>query len=55
MVSRHVDLTIPVAGSEPIFIKGTFPISAADWAQMMAVLEAMKPGLVVDDPVPVDF
>jgi hypothetical protein len=39
-------LTIPLVGRAPVIIEGEFPISERDWAQFMAVLNAMKPGLV---------
>lgn len=48
-------IPVPVIGGSPVTIEGEFPISEAAWAQFMAVLEAMKPGLVStaqqnDDP-----
>jgi hypothetical protein len=44
-------LSIPVAiaGGDPIYVEGKFPITEQDWGQFMAVLTAMKPGLVADE------
>lgn len=39
-------LTIPLIGGTAVIVEGEFPISEADWIQLMAVLTAMKPGLV---------
>jgi hypothetical protein len=39
-------LTIPLMGGSPVMVEGAFPITEQDWDQMMAVLNAMKPGLV---------
>lgn len=39
-------LTIPLPGRTPVIIEGDFPISDQQWDQLMAVLNAMKPGLV---------
>lgn len=39
-------LTIPLAGRGPVLVEGEFPITEQDWTQFMAVLNAMKPGLV---------
>lgn len=33
-----------------IAVEGTFPITERDWNQFLAVLNAMKPGLVEDEP-----
>ncbi len=45
-------LRIPVRliGGSAVFIEGPFPISEADWAHLLAVLQAMKPGLVTTPP-----
>jgi hypothetical protein len=40
--------TIPLAGRAPVIVEGDFPITEQDWTQLMAVLNAMKPGLVSD-------
>ena len=43
-VSRYA---IPLPGDSPdIVIEGDFPVSEEDWQHMLAVLAAMKPGLV---------
>lgn len=39
-------LTIPLAGGGQITIDGPFKLAEQDWNQFMAVLQAMKPGLV---------
>lgn len=47
--------TIPVLlpGSEPVTVTGRFPISEPAWNQLLAVLIAMKPGLVINEvPTP---
>jgi len=43
-------LTIPLMGGAPVIVEGEFPITEQDWAQLMAVLNAMKPGLVGERP-----
>lgn len=42
-------IPVPLAGAEPVTIEGKFPITEAAWGQLMAVLTAMKPGLVKDE------
>jgi hypothetical protein len=43
--------SIPLIGGGVIAVEGAFPITADDWDQFMAVLTAMKPGLVrIDAP-----
>lgn len=37
---------IPVAQGENVTIEGEFPLTEAKWTQFMAVLSAMKLGLV---------
>ena len=39
-------LQIPLGGNEWVAIQISTPITEAAWAQMLAVLEAMKPGLI---------
>jgi hypothetical protein len=46
--SREVQL--PVALDEWATLRAIFPLTEAKWAQMLAVLQAMKPALVLDDP-----
>jgi len=40
---------IPLVGGGTVVVDGEFPLSEHDWAQFMAVLGAMKPGLVASD------
>lgn len=42
---------IPIAlqGRPPVVISGAFPLSASEWVQFKAVLDAMRPVLVNDD------
>lgn len=46
-----LSIPVPVIGGEPILIEGRFPVSEAAWTQFLAVLQAMKPGLVAE-PAP---
>lgn len=39
-------LTVPLMGGAHVIVEGEFPITEQDWDQFMAVLNAMKPGLV---------
>jgi hypothetical protein len=39
-------IPVPIIGGETVTVSGNFPITEAAWAQFMAVLSAMKPGLV---------
>jgi len=41
-------IPVPIVGGKSVTIEGEFPISEAAWAQFLAVLNAMKPGLVQD-------
>jgi hypothetical protein len=42
-------LVIPLQGGQKqITLTGRWPITGAQWEHLMAVLEAMKPGLVKD-------
>lgn len=43
-------LRIPLTGGEWAYLTAAFPISEQQWQRMLAVLEAMKPGLIEDDP-----
>lgn len=38
--------TIPLVGGVSVVIEGEFPLTERDWQQFLAVLNAMKPGLV---------
>jgi hypothetical protein len=40
---------LPLGPGEWATLHGAFPISESQWRQMLAVLEAMKPGLVASD------
>lgn len=42
------EVPIPIAGAAWPSIKAPFPMTEAAWGQMIAVLTAMKPGLVAD-------
>lgn len=41
---------IPLIGGGVVVVEGAFPITEQDWTQFMAVLAAMKPGLVAVSP-----
>jgi len=43
------DIVLLCSNSEWVTLSGPFPINQAAWDQMIAVLQAMKPGLVTDD------
>ena len=45
-------IPIPLGGGVHITVEGVWPVSEAQWAQFLVVLDAMKPGLV-RDPEPV--
>jgi hypothetical protein len=40
---------VPYSPGEWALVQAAFPLSEAAWTQMIAVLEAMKPGLVSDE------
>ncbi len=40
-------IAVPLLGSPPVIVEGKFPVSEAEWTYLMAVLSAMKPGLVL--------
>lgn len=42
-------LTIPLVGGASVVVEGAFPIAERDWDQFMAVLNAMKPGLIAPE------
>ncbi len=46
-VNRMV--SIPCSLTEWADIDAPWPLTPAEWSQLMALLEAMKPGLVVPD------
>jgi hypothetical protein len=39
-------VVLPLAGTKWVTVHGSFPLSRSAWDQMLAMLEAMKPGLV---------
>ncbi|MGZ4688168.1 MAG: hypothetical protein ACXVJW_03995 [Acidimicrobiia bacterium] len=39
---------VPVAAGHDVTVEGRFPLSETEWAQFMAVLQAMRPALVGD-------
>lgn len=41
---------VPVAAGTDVTIEGRFPLTEAEWNQFIAVLTAMKPGLVGSRP-----
>jgi hypothetical protein len=41
-------MPVRLVGGATIYLEGEFPISEAGWKQFLAVLEAMKPGLVAE-------
>ena len=45
-VGQVREVPIPIQGSAWPALKAAFPLSEEAWAQMIAVLNAMKPGLV---------
>lgn len=46
-------IPVPLVDGPPVVIEGEFPITEAAWTQLLAVLTAMKPGLVREvGPVP---
>jgi hypothetical protein len=48
MRGNVLTIPVPVIGGSPVTIEGEFPITEAAWDQFMAVLGAMKPGLVAE-------
>lgn len=45
---------IPLIGGGVVVVEGEFPITERDWNQFIAVLTAMKPGLVKAEPATTD-
>lgn len=43
-------IPVPIIGGEAIIVEGHFPVTEAAWSQFLAVLNAMKPGLVQAEP-----
>jgi hypothetical protein len=48
--SGVLTIPVPVIGASTITIEGEFPVTEAAWDQFLAVLAAMKPGLVSNEP-----
>lgn len=48
MSGESTAYAVPVAAGSDIVIEGHFPLSEAEWAQFMAVLDVMKRGLVAE-------
>ncbi|HTW20332.1 MAG TPA: hypothetical protein VME70_08990 [Mycobacteriales bacterium] len=46
-------IPVPIVGGAPVIVEGQFPITEAAWDQFIAVLNAMKPGLVITPPTAV--
>lgn len=44
--TRAAAYKIPLTNGSTVDIAGPFPLPERDWTQFMAVLQAMKPGLV---------
>jgi len=40
---------LPLSGTSWVSVQGPFPLSEASWAQMISMLEAMKPGLTTPE------
>lgn len=49
MSGNTLSIPVPIIGGTPVTVAGQFPISEAAWTQFMAVLAAMKPGLVASE------
>jgi len=47
-------IPIPLIGEGPVYLSGNFPISGTNWAQLIRVLDAMRPGLVTADETAAD-
>lgn len=51
MPSERYTILIPLAPDErPAMLTAAFPLSADEWQHMIAMLDAMKPGLVRPEP-----
>lgn len=44
--ATHRAVQVPLSGAEWVTVQGAFPLTEEAWDQMIAVLNAMKPGLV---------
>lgn len=51
-LADSITIPIPLVGATRVQISGQFPISEPAWQQLLAVLSAMKPGLVADPQAP---
>lgn len=54
MTGDTLSIPVPILGGSAVTVAGQFPISEAAWAQFIAVLDAMKPGLVAQHEPPED-
>lgn len=45
-------ISLPMSGSSWAELRGPFPVSKREWDQMIAILGAMEPALVLDDEQP---
>lgn len=45
---------IPLVAGGSVEFRGSFPLLESDWQHMLAVLDAMKPGLVMPQSGPSD-
>ena len=46
---------LPLLENRWAVLRADFPVTSKDWDQMIAILEAMRPGLVADPAKPVDI
>jgi len=49
------DIPLPISRKTWLTLRGGFPMTEDGWFQMMAILEAMKPGLVAEPTVAVEL
>lgn len=45
-LSAHRAITLPLSLDTWIRLEGRFPVTDAEWAQLLATLDAMRPALV---------
>lgn len=44
-----MSIQLPVATGEWVILQAAFPLTERKWSQMLAVLNAMKPAIVIED------
>lgn len=44
--TAHREVQVPLSGADWVTVQGAFPLTEQAWDQMIAVLNAMKPGLI---------